>query len=83
MELPTDLHSTDFKTSITYYSGTADLDLKDTGVGDVILSGLDKADSTNTISGGNNNILPLIQMLQVVPMNFLEQFKTTLAVIPA
>ena len=54
-----DLHSTDFKTSITYYSGTADLNLKDAGVGDVILSGLDKADSTNTISGGNNNMLTI------------------------
>ena len=47
---PSALHSTDFTTSITYYSGAADLDLKDAGVGDVILSGLDKADSTNTIS---------------------------------
>ena len=33
--------------------------MKDSGVGDVILSGLDKADSTNTISGGNNNTLTI------------------------
>ena len=55
----TDLHSTDFRTSITYYSGASDLNLKDAGVGDVILSGLDKADSTNTISGGDGNTLTI------------------------
>jgi len=54
-----DLHSSDFRTSITYYSGASDLNLKDAGVGDVILSGLDKADSTNTISGGDGNTLTI------------------------
>ena len=33
------------------------MDLKDSGVGDVILSGLDKADSTNTISGEGNTLM--------------------------
>ena len=58
----TDLHSSDFKTSITYYSGASDLNLRDSAgtnpVGDTVVSGL-KSNSTNTISGGDGNTLTI------------------------
>ena len=70
----TDLHSTDFTTSITYYSGASDLNLRDSSgtspVGDAVVSGLEKSNSTNTISGGDGNTLTINAMLLVVPTSF-------------
>ena len=48
------LHSDDFVASVTYYSGSCNLNLADAGIGDTILSGLSSSDGSVEFTGVND-----------------------------
>ena len=48
------LHSDDFVASVTYYSGSGNLNLADAGIGDTILSGLSSSDGSVEFTGVND-----------------------------